>query len=197
MVKIIPMDNHMKTQEKSAISFCKESTSKKPAGAAPKLYGSAYDKRGFTLLELIMVVALIAVLATLSIPSYTNLKNSAKNGRCKAEIRTIEKVILASFTDKGRLPATLSVAGPEAAINDPWGHPYVYFDIADAGGAGTPYIDFNTQNLNTDFDLYSMGQDGDTAHDLTVDPSHVKSYDDIVRCNDGASVELGRDRNGT
>jgi general secretion pathway protein G len=151
---------------------------------------------GFTLIELIMVVALVAVLATLSLSSFANLKANAKNGRCKAEIRTIEKSILASFTDKGKLPDAMTEAeiGPDANLVDPWSHPYVYYNIS--LGTDTPYMDINTDDLNTDFDLYSKGQDNDsTGKDLTANPGPC--MDDIVRCNDGRTVEQGKDRNGT
>jgi general secretion pathway protein G len=153
---------------------------------------------GFTLIELLVVIILVAILALLSLSTFTNLKTNAKNGRCKAEIRTIEKSILASFTDKGRLPNAMTVAeiGPDADLKDPWGHSYVYYNIASS--LGTPYVDFNTEDLNTDFDLYSMGQDGATAASpsLVNDPSNAASFDDIIRCNDGTTVEIGRDRNG-
>jgi hypothetical protein len=145
-----------------------------------------------------MVVILIAILAILSLGAFTNLKTNAKNGRCKAEIRTIEKSILASFTDRGRLPDVMTTAeiGTDADLKDPWGHSYVYYNIATPG---TPYEDIvASTNLNTDFDLYSMGPDGTTAASpsLVLDPANAASFDDIVRCNDGATVELGKDRNG-
>jgi general secretion pathway protein G len=152
---------------------------------------------GFTLIELIMVIALVFVLATLSLSSFTNLKTNAKNGRCKAEIRTIEKSILASFTDKGRLPDAMTVAeiGSDADLKDPWGHSYVYYNIALS--TDTPYKDFlGVDDLNTDFDLYSKGPNNDsTGKDLS--DVNGPCMDDIVRCYDGRTVELGKDRNGT
>jgi general secretion pathway protein G len=191
------MDTHMKTRELFDTSCNNNWVYKTRIKYALILHRTAIGKRGFTLIELIMVVALIAVLATLSLSSFANLKTNAKNGRCKAEIRTLEKSILASFTDKGHLPTALTRAeiGSDADVKDPWGHPYVYYDIA--SGLGTPYTDINTDDLNTDFDLYSMGQDGATATNLVPDPvANVASFDDIVRCNDGSTVELGKDRNG-
>ena len=49
--------------------------------------------------------------------------------------------------------------------------------------------DGNLNPLNTDFDLYSRGQDGDTAGPLSAQSSR----DDIVRANNGAFVGLGED----
>jgi general secretion pathway protein G len=188
--------NHMNTREISAMS--EDEISRVNFSYTQKKVCLLRRNSGFTLIELIMVVILIAILAILSLGAFTNLKTNAKNGRCKAEIRTIEKSILASFTDRGRLPDTMTTAeiGSDADLKDPWGHSYVYYNIASA--LGTPYADFTSENLNTDFDLYSMGPDGTTAASpsLVLDPANATSFDDIVRCNDGATVELGKDRNG-
>jgi general secretion pathway protein G len=49
--------------------------------------------------------------------------------------------------------------------------------------------DRNLVPINTDFDLYSMGKDGETVMPLTT----PKSQDDIVRASNGAFVGLGSD----
>ena len=194
------MDTPMKTRELFDVSCNKKRVYKTQIELALRLHRNALGKQGFTLIELIMVVALIAVLATLSLSTFANLKTNARNGRCKAEIRTLEKSILASFTDRGRVPSALTVAeiGSDADLKDPWGHPYVYYNIG--AGGGTAYIDINAFDLNTDFDLYSHGKDGVSAAapspSLVLDPANAASFDDIVRCNDGTTVELGKDRNG-
>jgi general secretion pathway protein G len=188
------MDTPMKTRELFDVSCNKKRVYKTQIELALRLHRNALGKRGFTLIELIMVVALIAVLATLSLSSFVNLKTNAKVGRCKAEIRTIEKSILASFTDKGRLPSALTVAevGSDADLKDPWGQPYVYYNI-EAGG-GTAYIDINAaDDLNTDFDLYSKGQDRASDADLSQAPPNI-CLDDIVRGGNGSAVEEGKER---
>ena len=47
----------------------------------------------------------------------------------------------------------------------------------------------NVVPINSDFDLYSMGEDGKSKSPLTAKPSH----DDIVRANDGAFIGLATD----
>jgi general secretion pathway protein G len=49
--------------------------------------------------------------------------------------------------------------------------------------------DKNLVPLNSDYDLYSMGKDGESQIPLTVKISH----DDIIRANDGAFVGLAID----
>jgi general secretion pathway protein G len=52
-----------------------------------------------------------------------------------------------------------------------------------------PRKDKNLVPLNSDYDLYSMGKDGESQIPLTVKISH----DDIIRANDGAFVGLAID----
>lgn len=49
-------------------------------------------------------------------------------------------------------------------------------------------MDRSLHPLNSDFDLYSMGKDGNTAKPITA----KISQDDIIRANDGGFVGLAR-----
>lgn len=65
---------------------------------------------------------------------------------------------------------------------DEWGNPYQYTNIEKAKGIGALRKDKNLVPINTDYDLYSMGPDGQSASALTA----AISQDDIVRGRDGA-----------
>jgi general secretion pathway protein G len=138
-------------------------------------------QRGFTLLELMAVVALIAVLGALAIPGYNGYVERARMGRATGDIGTISLNLYRWQLNTGSFPATLAVAG--VALNDPWGQPYEYTRVE-----GTPQNqlrkDHNLHPINTDFDLYSIGPDGATQKPLTAQPSR----DDIIRANDGAYI---------
>ena len=56
-------------------------------------------------------------------------------------------------------------------------------------GRGQARKDHNLVPINSDFDLYSMGRDRQSAGPLTSGPSK----DDIVRASDGGFIGLGRD----
>ena len=135
---------------------------------------------GFTLVELLTVVAIIGALAMLVIPSFADLTNRAKNARAKQEVRLIETEISAYFFETGVLPADLTVIGRDT-LTDPWGNPYVYFNA--------PTRNKFAIKLNNDFDIFSKGKDGDT--DPVV--SSALGKDDVVRGADGAFIGFGAD----
>lgn len=140
--------------------------------------GSSYQV-GLTLIELMIVIAIIATLAMIAHPSYSAYVNRMKVTTAIQEIRTIQNEILAYTVDKGILPTDLSDINMDSLL-DPWGNPYQYtnFDIAPKGKWRK---DKFLVPINSTFDLWSMGPDG-----RSVPPLSAKwSQDDIVRANDG------------
>jgi general secretion pathway protein G len=136
---------------------------------------------GFTLIELMLVVAIIATLAAIAIPSYRSYVDKAKISRAIMEIKTLELELTADELD-GYLPASLAEIG-RGNLRDPWGNPYQYqnFDLVPQGhwrkdGFLVP--------INTTFDLWSMGPDGEGKGPIRS----KHSRDDIIRANDGAYV---------
>lgn len=74
---------------------------------------------------------------------------------------------------------------------DPWGNPYQYLNIANGGNRirGRVRKDRNLVPLNTDFDIYSMGPDGESRPPLTA----RHSWDDIVRASNGSFIGIASD----
>ena len=131
--------------------------------------------QAFTLVELLVVVAILGVLATLVIPAYGHLVLKAKISRAVSEIRVIEKDIVAQMIEKNTLPNALNDIG-RGTLLDPWGNPYQYLKIGNPGAPREFIVE-----LNTDFDLYSMGPDGLTQQVIT----DANSLDDVLRASDG------------
>lgn len=144
-------------------------------------------RRGFTLLELVLALALAALLVGVAVPGYTSFVNRARNDRATGEIAALAAQLYRYQTNRGDFPATLAEAGLDGRL-DPWGNPYQYLRIAGAN-PGDLRRDRNLNPLNTDFDLYSKGRDGTSVTALTA----AKSQDDIVRANNGAFIGLGKD----
>ena len=150
------------------------------------------------MVELIVVIAVIGVLATMAVPAYDDLTTRATIARAKTEIGVVDKAITAFIIDRNSLPNQLSHVGKEANILDPWNHPYQYYNIGTGtGDPGPQYTcyDLLEPNLNDDYDLYSLGRDGLTDHDIVnpgIDPPN-RSSDDIVRARNGSIIEWGAD----
>jgi general secretion pathway protein G len=170
------------------------------------------------------VIALIGVLAGLSLTSYLRYVEKARVTRAVAEIVGMATVIDGHTTDDDvTVPDTLAEVGIDVP-DDPWGNPYQYLRIAGApfaaaldeppavsapgggqggggpggggggGGAGgggggpapRPRQDQFLRPVNSDYDLYSMGPDGETQFNM----NSQKGRDDIVRALDGAYVGI-------
>jgi len=148
---------------------------------------SVLGNSGFTMIELLMVMAIIGVLATMSYSTLGEIRNNTRIGSCVSEIRTIEKDIFAYATEKGTFPPDLAAIG-KAGYLDPWGNSYIY-KLAPADGSIGPFNrSFGGELINVDFDLYSKGIKGDLDPDGLL--STPEGADDIIRGKDGSYAGL-------
>lgn len=145
--------------------------------------------RAFTLVELLLVIAILGTLSAIAVPSYNNYIDKGRNATAMADIGEMQLLIARFQAERGSLPNTLAQAGVSTLL-DPWGRPYQYLIIAGVNPE-PPGVrkDHHVHPLNTDFDLYSMGKDGVSQAPLTAQASH----DDIIRANDGRFVGLASD----
>ena len=73
-------------------------------------------EQGFTLLELIVVVAIIGILATIAMPALKNVPIRARETVLKTNLRTLRDVIDQHYGDKGRYPTTLEALVEEGYL---------------------------------------------------------------------------------
>ena len=69
------------------------------------------NQRGFTLLEMMVVVAIIAVLAGILIPNFSRARSQAQTSACVGNEKIIATALELYFTDKQAYPATSTVGG--------------------------------------------------------------------------------------
>lgn len=138
-----------------------------------------------------MVTLVIAsLLVTLAIPGYSSFTERAKVARAVGDIGSLGLAIEQFRLDNDdRIPLSLAELGIDVPV-DPWGRDYEYQNIGALGaGVGGLRKDGQLNPLNTDFDLYSRGKDGDSKGPLNAKASR----DDVVRANNGAFIGLGED----
>jgi len=70
--------------------------------------GGAWGANGFTLLELMMVVSIIGILATLAVPSYQSSVVKAKEAALRQDLSTLRDVLDQHKADQGKYPPSLS-----------------------------------------------------------------------------------------
>ena len=106
--------------------------------------GDRLREAGFTLVELLVVLAIIALIASIAAPQVLRYLGSARSGTALAQIRNIESALELFYVDNGRYPTgeegLTALTSPPAsaarwngpylkntsALNDPWGRPYLY-----------------------------------------------------------------------
>ena len=151
----------------------------------------ASNNSGFTLVELLIVIAIVAILSTVAYGSFAKFKELARIARCCEEIRSLEREITAYATERGELPPNLAAINRHE-LKDPWGQGYHYYPAAlpiDPTNAGPNNRIKGGKTINSDFDLYSTGTDGLSAQSIVDNDS----LDDIIRANDGSFVAQAKD----
>ncbi len=140
-------------------------------------------RSAFSLLELLLVIALMALLGVLLLPALNRAQLLAQEKRAVVELRGILQLIVLYQSENGwTLPMHMQQI-VQPSPRDPWGNPYVYTHF-DTVPSGQVRKDRNMTPINSKFDLYSMGRDGKTSAPLTA----AASLDDIIVAKDGEYV---------
>lgn len=89
-------------------------------------------RRGFTLIELMVVIAIIIILAAIAIPNYLKMTERAKRSRLASDMATLATVLETFKTDWGKYPTATAAQAVDGAT-------VIHQELAAAGG-GTAVI---------------------------------------------------------
>ena len=159
-----------------------------PAARRPYGAGAARAQRAFTLIEFLIALTLMGVLAAIAVPSYQSFRSQVNINQAERDIGAIHTLIESYITLHLQPPPDLATIGMDQ-LRDPWGQPYFYLSFTGLNGKGQMRKDKNLVPINTQYDLYSAGADGQTRPPLTAAPSR----DDVVMANDGNFIGLAAD----
>jgi general secretion pathway protein G len=122
---------------------------------------SPRKRRGFTLLELLVVMVIIGLLAGYVGPKYFGQIGKSEVKAAKAQIDAFEKALDQYRLDVGRYPPTeIGLAGLVAKpANEPkWAGPYLKKGVP-VDPWGQPYV-YKSPGEHGEYDLLSLGKDG-------------------------------------
>lgn len=148
------------------------------------MYAKRGRMAGFTLIEVMVVVVILAILATIVVPKIMDRPDDARIAKAKQDIVAISSALNLYKLDNLRYPTTdqgleALVKPPANAKNwrqggyldrlpvDPWGNPYLYLSPGQHGA----------------FDVYSLGADGQ--------PGGVGANADIGNWQDNSTAAGG------
>ncbi|WP_025140745.1 type II secretion system major pseudopilin GspG [Achromobacter sp. DH1f] len=128
-----------------------------------RLYPPGRRQRGFTLIEIMVVIVIMGILAALIVPRLLDRPDQARAVAARQDISALMQALKLYRLDNGSYPSTEEglralvdrpASGPGASNNwrayldrlpnDPWGHPYQYLNPGTRG----------------EIDVFSLGADG-------------------------------------
>ena len=183
----------------NSVSLCRSVTQTLKHIAPFRARKQQLSSRGFTIVELIISLAIVATLAAIAVPLTQDYIYRANVARASTEIRGLEKEIMFYRTEFGRFPGwngmwtSLAEIGRDK-VEDPWGTFYQYRNLENGPVAGDKKPQFCRRDrsynpLNYDFDLYSVGPDRQVPTNYQI--TKGTGADDIVRAANGKYVGEG------
>ncbi|MCD6415439.1 MAG: type II secretion system major pseudopilin GspG [Planctomycetes bacterium] len=132
-------------------------------------------RAGFTLIELMVVIVILGILATVVMPRILDRPEQARRAKAKVQIANFRSALALFKIDVGHFPTTSE--GLQALVSDPglsgWHEKgYLDQDKTPLDPWGNPYVYLSPGAHNPDYDIVSYGKDGEpggTGHNADIE----------------------------
>lgn len=135
-------------------------TQRRDSKGAPARKDGRWSERGFSLIELLVVMVILGLLASLVGPSLFKHVGSSKQKTAKTQIEMLMTALDAYRLDTGDYPSGQN--GLEALVRNPggdkWNGPYLQKDLP-KDPWGNPYH-YESPGQHGEVDIFSYGRDG-------------------------------------
>ncbi len=119
-----------------------------------RVYSSLKEKKGFSLIEIMIAITIIAIIGAIVVPRLMKQPQKARYEAAKNQIKNFELALLQYTQEKGKYPTSeeglqVLVSGKimKKLPKDPWGNDYVYRSPGEA-------------DTSNDYEIMSYGADG-------------------------------------
>jgi len=157
-------------------------------------YVSLRNRQGFTLIEILVVIAIIGILSSVVLTAVGTAREKAREAKAKSELRNLKTAIRLLEADTGKWPNGCpvgNIANPEVALdnaqagikqspvvqNNGSGCEWIGADITNWGG---PYMETPTDPWGNSYDFDPDYRPGDNLDGSTNCDGGTGSIDEIV-----------------
>jgi general secretion pathway protein G len=133
-----------------------------------------HDQRGFTLVEMLVVITIIGLIMALVGPRVLNYLSESKVKAAKIQIQSFSSALDLFYLDEGRYPSTaeglVALVKPVAGLTA-WNGPYLRSGVVPDDPWGKPYA-YRSPGERSSYEIISFGSDGQeggtgTASDIS------------------------------
>ncbi len=132
------------------------------------------NRRGFTLLELILVMAILVLLSSLAVVGVMQIQRNSQSDAALTQIATLKQSCRMFKLNVGRYPSQLGdlVALPSGLTQQQWRGPYLQDGRVPVDPWGNPF-NYSADEMNDIVTITSNGPDGQmgTADDIGAMPA--------------------------